>query len=187
MFMKLGKLLAAGKSFFGADPMAAYRLNKRACLPKFNEGRNPFAGKSPAPAAEKTAPTSPTSPTAVTAAVKSAEIAVAPKVPALAPAPRYARPPKAVKDVAPVLDKTIKPGWATRLNPFRAPEADSAAARPAVQPEFSLDSVKVVHNDLADADVEIVPVKAHAEVAAPMLPPARQAWEYLGENILKAG
>ena len=29
-----------------------------------------------------------------------------------------------------------------------------------VQPEFSLERVKVVHNDLADADVEMVPVKS---------------------------
>jgi hypothetical protein len=55
------------------------------------------------------------------------------------------------------------------------------------QAELSLDSVKVVHNDLADADVEIVPVKSRAEtVAAPQLPPARQAWEYVGENLLKS-
>jgi hypothetical protein len=56
-----------------------------------------------------------------------------------------------------------------------------------VQPEFSLDAVKVVHNDLADADIEIVPVKSHAAApAVPVLPPARRAWEYLGESLLKS-
>jgi hypothetical protein len=58
----------------------------------------------------------------------------------------------------------------------------------AVQAELSLEGVKVVHNDLADADVEVVPVKARANAPepAPMLPPARQAWEYLGETMLKS-
>jgi hypothetical protein len=81
--------------------------------------------------------------------------------------------------------RPAKTGWTTRLNPFRPPE-------PVVEPvarqaELSLDAVKVVHNDLADADVEIVPVKSRAEtVAAPVLPPARHVWEYLGENLLKS-
>ncbi len=58
----------------------------------------------------------------------------------------------------------------------------------AVQPEFSLDAVKVVHNDLADADVEIVPVKSHAVASpeAPILPPARKSWDFLGERLMRA-
>ena len=51
---------------------------------------------------------------------------------------------------------------------------------------LSLDNVKVVHNDLADVDVDIVPVKSHAGPAAPVLPPARRAWEYLGESVLRS-
>src|SRR5580698_8939198 len=48
--MNFGKLLGVGKSFFGSDPTAAYRLNKRICLPKFNDGNNPFMAKSSAAA-----------------------------------------------------------------------------------------------------------------------------------------
>ena len=70
------------------------------------------------------------------------------------------------------------------MNPFRAPEPEKAMPV-AVQPELSLDAVKVVHNDLSDADVEIVPVKSHVEAPAPVLPPARRAWEYLGESVVK--
>jgi hypothetical protein len=90
--------------------------------------------------------------------------------------------------VAPPAAKVARPGWTTRLNPFRAPEPAPAQSPCAVQAELSLNAVKVVHNDLADADVEVVPVKARANapVAAPTLPPARQAWEYLGENMLKS-
>jgi hypothetical protein len=175
--MNLGKLLGVGKSFFGADPMAAYRLNKRACLPKFNEGRNPFAPKTAAAAANAPAVSvSPkaevTVPTPVNAQPK--------KIPA------YANPPKIAQAAPPPVVKPARPGWTTRLNPFRAPEADLAQPPRVVQPEFTLDTVKVVHNDLADADVEIVPVKAHAEVPPAILPPARQAWEYLGEHMLKS-
>lgn len=54
-------------------------------------------------------------------------------------------------------------GGLARLNPFRS--ATSAApvvplAVRAVQAELSLASVKVVQNDLADADIEVVPVRS---------------------------
>lgn len=49
-------------------------------------------------------------------------------------------------------------GWG-KLNPFRAPEP--ATPMPNVQPDLlSLDAVKVLHNDLSDAEVEFVPVKS---------------------------
>jgi hypothetical protein len=40
--MNLGKLLGAGKSFVNGGKAAAYRANKRACLPKFISPKNPF-------------------------------------------------------------------------------------------------------------------------------------------------
>lgn len=178
MFMKLGKLLGMGKSFFGNDPAAEYRLNRRACLPKFNDGKNPFAPKG---ASTEDAPAPKPEPQG------SAPIPPAPK----APAPYAFKPvPKpeakaAARAVLQVAAKPVRPGWATRLNPFRAPEPAPPPA--AVQEELSLDAVKVVHNDLADADVDMVPVKSHtAPVAVPVLAPARQAWEYMGENLLKS-
>jgi hypothetical protein len=177
--MKLAKLLGLGSSFFGGGEMAAYRLNKRGCLPKFNEGKNPFAPKDAGAAPEEPKP-------------KAAALAVAPgpKAPPpyafkpLAQAVKY-RP--AVPEASAPVAKAARPGWTTRLNPFRAPEPVAAQPPSAVQVELSLHAVKVMHNDLADADVEIVPVKARAEAPpAAVLPPARQAWEYLGENLLKS-
>src|ERR1700744_960166 len=44
--MKLGKLLGAGKSFFGWRESVSYRRNKLVYLPKFNPGKNPFLTKS---------------------------------------------------------------------------------------------------------------------------------------------
>ena len=84
--------------------------------------------------------------------------------------------------------KPARAGWTAKLNPFRAPEpARAVPAQRRAGGTFSLDAVKVVHNDLADADIEIVPVKSRAvaSVEAPVLPPARKAWEFLGESLLK--
>ena len=48
--------------------------------------------------------------------------------------------------------------------------------------------VKVVHNDLSDADVEVVPVKSRtaAEAAMPELPPPTRPWEFLAERMFHA-
>jgi len=163
--MNLGKLLGTGKTFFGGGDSVAYRLNKRIALPKFNEGKNPFAPKpvEPAPA---TAPEA----QKVLAPVAAVAAAATQKV--------SARPAA----------KPARAGWTTKLNPFRAPAPVAPLAHRAEQPELSLDAVKVMHNDLADADIEIVPVKSHAAapMTAPVLPPARQAWEFLGESLLKS-
>ena len=59
-----------------------------------------------------------------------------------------------------------------------------------MQAELSLDRVKVVHNDLTDADVEIVPIKSRTmpEPQAPILPPANQgdSWSRLSAKIFGA-
>jgi len=121
--MNLGKVLGAGKSFFGGGRALKYRV--AAGLPKFNVGGNPFASKAVEPV--------------VAEPVVSAQKISASPVAA----------PKSVRAA----------GWAGKLNPFRAPEP--AAPMPNVQPDLlSLESVKVLHNDLTDADVEVVPVRS---------------------------
>ena len=79
------------------------------------------------------------------------------------------------------------PNWAAKLNPFRAPELVRPVAPIAVQVELSLDAVKVVHNDLADADIEVVPVKSRpaAPVETPSLPSSRRALGFLSERLLE--
>jgi hypothetical protein len=157
--MNLGKLLGAGKTFFGGSGLVAYRQNKRVYLPKFNSEKNPFTPKpaEPAPAAKP----------------------VAKEVSASVAAKAHTRSPLAVA-------KSARGEWTTKLNPFRAPEP-VAPPPVTVQPEFSLDTVKVVHNDLADADIEIVPVKSQvvASVETPVLAPARKSWNFLGESLMR--
>jgi hypothetical protein len=160
--MNLGKLLSVGKTIFGGKDTLCYRRNKQVYLPKFNEDKNPFLSKpaEPAPVARvKTA-----APMAALAQGK--------------PAP------------AAVVRLAHSTNWKTRLNPFHAPAPVAPPTSGTTQTELSLAAVKPVANDLSDADIEIVPVKSHtvtvAAPAAPMLKPAREAWEFLGERLVKS-
>jgi hypothetical protein len=80
--------------------------------------------------------------------------------------------------------------WTNKLNPvslWAGPALAEQKALPAVQTELSLDAVKVVYNDLSDADVEVVPIKsrpAAPEISA--LSPTKKSWEILGERLLRA-
>ena len=57
----------------------------------------------------------------------------------------------------------------------------------AVQTELSLEKVKVVHNDLTDADVEIISMKSRpASYPVADSQSAKRSWESLGERIMKA-
>jgi hypothetical protein len=167
MIMNLGKLLGAGKSFFGGQGPASYREKKGVYLPKFNSEKNPFTPK-------------PAEPVPAAAVPDVKKVSATPAARAdhgaqkLSPAP-VARPARAA-------------GWTSKLNPFRTPEPVAPSLVSGVQTELSLDAVKVVHNDLADADIEIVPVKSRTVAApeTPSLPPARQPWEILGERLIKA-
>ncbi|MEI9963027.1 MAG: hypothetical protein WDM76_18515 [Limisphaerales bacterium] len=77
--------------------------------------------------------------------------------------------------------------WTSKLNPASLwRSAEPAAGQRPVQTELSLEKVKVVHNDLTDADVEVVPMKSRpARQKMPDLPPAKQSWELLGERLLR--
>jgi hypothetical protein len=80
--------------------------------------------------------------------------------------------------------------WTTRLAPssfWGGAAATEQKAPTPVQTELSLDTVKVVHNDLSDADVEVVPIKSRPAAAGiPALSPAKKSWEIMGERLLRA-
>jgi len=160
--MNLGKLLFAGKSVVNGCATVSYHENKQAVLPKFISPKNPF-GPPKAPAETAPAP----------AKNESARPSVAaPKMPPISGTP---------KSLA---------AWTTKLAPSSFWSGAAAAEQktlPAVQAELSLDTVKVVHNDLSDADVEVVPIKSRPAAAEiPALSPAKKSWEILGERLLRA-
>jgi hypothetical protein len=167
--MNLAKLLVAGKSIVNGREEISYRANKHVYLPKFGLAQNPFKSPDEAEPAEPEAET-------IAAPIKKAVTPVAAKtqkLPTLAPGPARATT------------------WASKLNPISmwrgsAPAAPSAPCP--VQSELSLDSVKVVHNDLSDADVEVVPIKSRTadKTAVPVLPPPEKSWEFLAERMFHA-
>jgi hypothetical protein len=167
--MNLGKLLVAGRSIKSGCDKISYRVNKHVYLPKFGLAQNPF--KSP-PATAPAGPQSEIIAALIPKVVAPVE-AKTPKLPTLAPGPVRAT------------------SWASKLNPismWRGPALATRSDQGPVQSELSLDSVKVVHNDLSDADVEVVPIKSRTagEATVPVLPPPTKAWEFLAERMFHA-
>ena len=173
--MNLGKLLGAGKSFISGSKPAAYRTDKRVYLPQFVSPKNPFSPAA-APAAQAELP----KPAGKAPVAQMKKTTTLPwmktrKLPVVA---ARARPTRATT-------------WASKLNPvslFRPAPAALDQFVATVQAELSLEKVKVVHNDLSDADVEIVPLKSRPapELVAAGPSPAKRSWEVLGERIMKA-
>jgi hypothetical protein len=166
--MNLGKLLVAGKSVINGCAEVSYRANRHVYLPKFGLAQNPFKST------DEAEPVMPAAET-IAAPIKKAAPPVAAKTQKIPPWPRPAR----------------ATSWASKLNPISiwrgsAPAAPSAPCP--VQSELSLDSVKVVHNDLSDADVEVVPIKSRTadKTAVPTLPPPEKSWEFLAERMFHA-
>jgi hypothetical protein len=166
--MNLGKLLVAGKSVINGCAEVSYRANRHVYLPKFGLVQNPFKSPDEAEPAEPAVE-------AIAAPIKKAGTPVAAKTQKIPPWPRPTR----------------ATSWASKLNPISmwrgsAPAAPSAPCP--VQSELSLDSVKVVHNDLSDADVEVVPIKSRTadKTAVPTLPPPEKSWEFLAERMFHA-
>ena len=167
--MNLGKLLVAGRSIKSGCDKISYRVNKHVYLPKFGLAQNPF--KSP-PATAPAGPQSEIIAALIPKVVAPVE-AKTPKLPTLAPGPVRAT------------------SWASKLNPismWRGPAPAAQSTPCPVQSELSLDSVKVVHNDLSDADVEVVPIKSRTadKTAVPVLPPPEKSWEFLAERMFHA-
>jgi hypothetical protein len=164
--MKLGKLMAAGKSLVSGRGAMAYRESKQAYLPKFGSPKNPFVtpAQAESPKVQLENPVAPMEKVSAPSWTKTQKI------------PAISRTPKSLAT------------WTTKLNPMTmlrgSPEEKTFS--PVVQTELSLDSVKVVHNDLTDADVEIIPMKSRPQKIIADLPPAKKSWEILGERLLKA-
>jgi hypothetical protein len=168
MNMSFGRLLAAGKSWVGGDAIGRYRMQKHILLPKFISPRNPFKSEAP-----QEAPLLPVVMPAATPVVETAE---------------------GTGIVMHRVSWPARAGAGLRRfslfcldhNPFgRIGQAKQLAiprfGRSGVQGELSLDKVKVLRNDLAHADLEVVQVGAGGDQAA------TPAWKNLTARIFGAG
>jgi hypothetical protein len=148
-FMSLLRLLSAGRSLIGSNNEGIrYRMGEPGALPKFG-AKNPFRPKPSKPAVEN-----------LPAPKASLSSPVPNPAPAsLAPARGAAAPFKTV--AAPSWLKKLRGSFSWRRAKAE-PRPVPQFGKPAVQGELSLDAVKVVRNDLSDADWEIVPAKPRA-------------------------
>jgi hypothetical protein len=175
--MNLGKLLGAGKSIIGGGKPVAYRTDKRFYLPQFISPKNPFAN----PVTTATRADCPDTPEPVSAGpVKQRAV------------PTWAKTQKMVVPMpaATPAGSARAATWVSKFNPvsiFREATASPNKIATPVQVELSLEKVKVVHNDLTDADVEIVPMKSRpGRESTAETQPAKKTWADLGERIMKA-
>jgi|SRR6266850_5469395 len=179
--MSLARLLSAGKSLVGGmDNTIRYRMGNQGMLPRFGSGRNPFLTdvkreksmrliQPPEPGAETHKPV--LSPSAATTPQREGE-SRAGSAPVTFGVAAAQRGKKRGKESISALDwssalRSIWNGWLKRAKaclPRRSPRSSRSnitqIAKPLVQPELSLDKVRVVRNDLSDTDLEVVPVAA---------------------------
>ena len=164
--MSLLKFLSAGKSLDGLkDCTARYRMRHPGSMPKFGSGKNPFQAKSERlqAAASRPAESSQQVDSPAAPAVNPAEPKeTAPVAPAVTPAPtasaRKHRPSRSwFSGILVSIRSVLRKPWSKAPRPPRRP-----ATRTPVQAELSLDCVKVLRNDLSDADLEVVSVKVPA-------------------------
>ena len=199
--MNLGKLLAAGKSIMNVRADLSYRSNKQVYLPKFGSAKNPFKTEGDAESAGNgAAQTSPAETTKPIVALNPVASSLA--MPGPVRAVTQGEEVTAVSDSASVIAQKLpalpamrekKAGWAGKLNPISilrslpakaAAEARASEARTGatVQAELSLDSVRVLHNDLSDVDVEVVPIKSRTGAKGEAAP-AKKSLDILGKRL----
>jgi len=186
--LSAGKTLVSG-----GEPSGRYRINTGYHLPKFGSTKNPFqkpAEVKPAAQVEMQMPApilkeeenvrlssaelsvaklKETQPVAVPPAeVQATEVTVAPVA---APAQEKVHPLLAMldwmDDTAVLVKQKVVKMELSKLIPKRKPAAPVPVVAKAVpgplQPELSLEKVRVLRNDLSDSDLEIVTVKTEAK------------------------
>jgi hypothetical protein len=187
--MSLLRLLTAGKSLVGLQPPSSrYLMRDRHRLPKFGSDINPFAAPPPAPEEPMQTPSDPT-PKHQRYQMSPAEFAAArlketKKLPA---SPLAETKPTSAEPASETSAQTPAGHWTEKFNPLswlpRRRKQPRAAvpkfSKSPVQGELSLDKVKVVRNDLSEADVEIITAKAAPKPKPEPTPPAGETMELL--------
>jgi hypothetical protein len=182
--MSLIRLLTTGRSLVNIrDGESPYQVTSQRLLPHFGARQNPFSSSAKA----EPSPTARCLPQAHTPKVAPPAMRATPALggePKAAPksglARRAASASSRFRGLIAVLRRwaaALVDGCKARLARLfarrRSKAAKSAIPRfdkPAVQTELSLDKIKVLRNDLSDADLEVVPAKAPAMPTAPAMP-----------------
>ena len=207
--MSLLRLLTTGKSLVGLSDMESrYRVTSQRLLPQFGPARNPFSSRVKAEPVQTEArlPEDHNETGATVARPTLPGLRGEPSAVLQREAEHRAVPAKsAPRHLARALWLRISAclsGWQAKLCGLLAPSAGKAAKpaiprfpKSAVQGELSLDRIKVVRNDLSDADLEVVPAKPPAAPTAdaPALRAVEQpngaesAWGRVTTRILGVG
>ena len=207
--MSLLRLLTTGKSLVGvSDEESRYRLTSQKLLPQFGPARNPFSSRAKAEPAQTEA-RSPEDHGGNGASVARPGLPDPRGEPAAvlqrAVEHRAVSAKFDARNFAGALWRRIAAllsGWQAKLCGLLALSGGKAAKpaiprfpKPPVQGELSLDRIKVMRNDLSDADLEIVPAKPPAAPAATAPASravekpagAKSAWGRVTTRILGAG
>lgn len=179
--MSLMQLLSVGHSFVGIkDEPSRYKLAEN-WLPRFGAVEStappPPRSVAPAVAAPDQRPFSPPSPRPAAILLNG----VAPRLPMDSP-PQTASAPTPGRAESPVSWRPLGSRAGKRSRP------------PLKHPELSLDGVKVVRNDLSDADLEILSVAGTAapdpkpqSARARASQPRRRGWGQLAARLFNVG
>ena len=170
------KLLTVGQSLRGlTNEPSPYKLNEQHFLPKFAPVGRPV---SLAPPQERLAQAVP-----VRSDVRA--IAVSPSAIKAVPTTSTAKAPAATEVRRPASGVKEEKGW--RAFFAFAARSKPRTRRPLVQGEMTLEMLKVVRNDLSEADLEVVPAKlkpASEPTLAPNdLPQTRSAWSRAADQL----
>jgi hypothetical protein len=157
--MILARLLTAGRSFVGAkESNNRYQVTNEKLLPKFNSRRNPFRAKGAVGESGVSEPAGMVErPEGTTDLRKSAQAGKAARADLEAGVVRRGWRSRVAQGAVWCSDrlKHLLP-WRKRSD---GPPAIPRFGRALVQPELSLETVKVVRNDLSDSDLEVVAAK----------------------------
>jgi len=204
--MSLLRLLTTGKSLVGVSgEESRYRLTSQKLLPQFGPARNPFSSRAKAQPAQVEA-CSPEDQGGNGASVAKPSLPGSRGEPAamLQRAVEHRVVPTKfdIRKLAGALWQRIAAlviGWRAKLGGLLAHSGGKAAKpaiprfpKPPVQGELSLDRIKVMRNDLSDADLEVVLAKAPVVPVVAALAPradekAEGAWGQVTPRILGAG
>jgi len=164
--MSLGRLLTAGKSLVTAgDAANRFRVNKRVVLPKFISPKNPFAPGAKAALTQPVSVTTASKKRVINETEHPRNCETGKQRPL--PNSRLDEPSSRLETAWAIGRRAARAAqWVGELGqmfpplPFLKRNAVSAKRSPVdlkpVQSELSLDRVKVVRNDLSDADLEVV-------------------------------